>query len=68
MAEGKEIKKRLIDAEKTQVWLFNQVRKKGFLTLHYTRFTEIIKGTYTGGRAHEILETAEQILDKQKSA
>lgn len=68
MAEGKEIKKRLVDADLTLTWLWKQVRRKGFMTLHYDRFTRIIKGTYFGGDSSKVLDAAEKILDEQQKS
>ena len=63
MAEYKEIKKRLIDRDLTMKWLWRRVTKKGFGTLHYTRFIEIMNGSYTAGYTPDVLEAAEQILN-----
>lgn len=63
LAEGKEIKKRLVDADLTLTWLWEKVRHKGFMTLRYDRFTRIIKGTYFGGDSDKVLDAAEQALN-----
>ena len=69
MAEGKEIKKRLLDADLTLTWLWEKVRHKGFMTLRYDRFTRIVKGTYIGGDSCHVLDAAEKVLDEHdKSA
>lgn len=62
MAEGKEIRKQLVDADLTLTWLWEKVRHKGFMTLRYDRFTRIIKGTYFGGNSAKVLDAAEQVL------
>jgi len=69
LAEGRNIKKWLYDHDLTLVWLWQQVRPKGFMSLHYDRFTRIIKGTYVGGNSADVLDAAEKVLDEtdQKS-
>lgn len=67
MAEGKEIKKKLVDADLTLTWLWEKVRHKGFMTLHYDRFTRIIKGTYLGGDSDKVLTAAEEVLSEYKA-
>jgi hypothetical protein len=62
LAEAKEIKKALIDKELTMKWLWRRVIKKGFGTLHYSRFTEIMNGSYVGGYAPAVIEAAQEVL------
>lgn len=67
LAEGKNIKKRLVDADLTLTWLWEKVRHKGFMSLRYDRFTRIVKGTYFGGDSDKVLAAAEQVLDEYES-
>ena len=67
MAEAKEIKKILIDNDLTMKWLWRRVIKRGFETLHYSRFTEIMNGSYVGGYSSAVIEAAQDILKEQKS-
>jgi hypothetical protein len=66
LVEGKEIKKMLIDGDHTLKWLWRQVRETKYRTLAYTRFCEIINGSYLGGYAPDVLKTAKRVLDEQK--
>ena len=69
MAEYKEIKKRLVDDEHTVKWLWRLVRVRGYSTLAYNRFCEILNGSYLGGYAPGVLAAAEQVLSEyEKSA
>jgi len=65
LAEYKEIKKRLIDGDHTLKWLWRKVRVRGFASLAYNRFCEVMNGSYIGGYAPAILDTAEQVLDEE---
>lgn len=67
MAEAKEIKKALIDNDLTMKWLWRQVIKKGFGTLHYSRFTEIMNGSYVGGYSSAVMEAAQGIMKEKAS-
>jgi hypothetical protein len=64
LTRGKNIRKWLLDHDRTLTWLWQQVQRKGFKTLHYDRFTRIINGKYTGGNSAEIIEAAEQVIDE----
>ena len=68
MEEYKEIKKRLIDGEHTIKWLWRLVRVKGYSTLAYSRFCEILNGSYLGGYAPGVLDAAEKVLDDQQKS
>ena len=66
MAEGKNIRIRLIKAELTLMWLWEETKKKGFGTVDYVRFTRIMNGKYTGGSSRSIFEAAEEILQAKE--
>lgn len=68
MAEYKEIKKRLIDSEHTIKWLWRLVRVRGYSTLAYNRFCEILNGSYLGGYAPGVIDAAEKVLDEQQKS
>lgn len=59
-AFGKEIKKRLIDLEKPQIWLIEQVRDRTGLYFDDSYLSKIINGTLATpkimGAIREILE------------
>lgn len=64
MAKGRNIRKWLYGHDLTLTWLWKQVRPRGFMSLHYDRFTRIVNGTYFGGNSDQILEAAEQVIDE----
>lgn len=71
LTEYKRIKKWLFDNEHTLKWLWRIVRTKGFGSLAYNRFCEIMNGSYLGGYAPNVIATAKQVInnyEKQKTA
>ena len=65
MFEGEKIKQELKSEGRSIKWLWRIVRTKGFGTLAYTRFIEILNGSYLGGYAPKVVETARQVLDEE---
>jgi len=63
--EGEKIKQELKSEGRSIKWLWRIVRTKGFGTLAYTRFIEILNGSYLGGYAPKVVETARQVLDEE---
>jgi hypothetical protein len=61
--EGEKIKQELKHEGRTIKWLWRIVRTRGFSTLAYTRFVEILNGSYLGGYAPRVIQTARQALD-----
>lgn len=62
MFEGEKIKRELKRDGRSIKWLWRIVRTRGFGTLAYTRFIEILNGSYLGGYAPNVIQTAKQIL------
>lgn len=59
-AFGKEVKKRLIDLEKSQGWLCEQVRAKTGLYFDDSYLSKICTGSYTPAKMVDVLR---EILD-----
>jgi hypothetical protein len=62
--EGEKIKQELKRDGRSIKWLWRIVRTRGFGTLAYTRFIEILNGSYLGGYAPKVIKTAMQILEE----
>lgn len=65
MCEREKIKQELKSEGRSIKWLWRIVRTEGFGTLAYTRFTEILSGSYLGGYAPNVIKTARQSLDEE---
>lgn len=65
MFEGEKIKQELKSEGRSIKWLWRIVRTKGFSTLAYTRFIEILNGSYLGGYAPKVIKTARQVLNEE---
>ena len=59
---GKQIKKKLLDIDKSQRWLLAELHKNGFGTLYETRLSGILSGSCPGGCAESVLKTPEIII------
>jgi hypothetical protein len=68
MFEGEKIKQQLKQEGRSMKWLWRIVRTKGFSTLAYTRFSEILNGSYLGGYAPEVIKTSWQIMKDHKES
>lgn len=66
--EGREIKIRLLQMQKTQRWLLQQLHQQGFGKLHEPHFSDILNGVYTAGDAPNVIAAAERILDEQQKS
>jgi hypothetical protein len=56
-----EIKEKLVKMKKSQVWLLQELRKKGIVT-QPQQLCNIINGVYTYPKAKEVLSECETIL------
>lgn len=66
MGTGIKIKTQLICIGKSQRWLVEQLRQRGFTTLTDSLLSSILSGSYNRGCAFEILAAAEKILEEMK--
>lgn len=57
---GKEVKKRLIDMDKTQEWLYEQVTEKTGLYFDSSYLSKIMRGVYT---PEKMVQAIREILD-----
>lgn len=68
-AFGKQIKKRLVDLEKTQIWLIERVRERTGLYFDDSYLSKIINGTLATpkivGAIREILELEDNEEEEQ---
>ena len=63
----KNIKNRLNNVGKTQRWLVEELRKRGFTGVDASKLSTIINGRYTYGCAHPVLEESDRILSELES-
>ena len=64
---GTDIKIELLKLHKTQRWLVEEVRKRGYSRMDATRLSSILTGTYIGGDALEVLKLCEQMVEDEKT-
>ena len=63
--EGHRIRVALAEIAKTQVWLINQLEKRGIIT-DKTEMSSVLSGTRRGFKADRMLETSVEILNEYR--
>jgi hypothetical protein len=63
--EGHRIRIALAEIAKTQVWLINQLAKRGIIT-DKTEMSSVLSGTRHGSKADLMLQTSVEILNEYR--
>ena len=61
---SKDIRQRLRDAGKTQVWLIKELAKNGIRITSPAEMSGILSETISSPKARQVIEAAEKLLDE----
>ena len=61
---SKDIRQRLRDAGKTQVWLIKELMNYGIRITSPAEMSGILSGTISSPKARQVIEAAEKLLDE----